>query len=219
MSYYTILGVDKNATMDEIRKAYLSLAKKYHPDKFTDKEEAEKMNEKFSMIVKAYRTLLDDTKRAEYDKTLTSVSFKEKLEQSTKRLQAKMAFKNGLEHYKKGDFWRSEKYFRSAVAFFPDRALYKSYLGLSLVHQKGMGDEALKYCQEAVEKELYNSHFHVNLGIVYRILGDTKNAIKCFEEALSWNKNDSRALKELQKMKVKERMKRGLFSRFFNKGG
>ncbi|TES92904.1 MAG: hypothetical protein E3J87_03645 [Candidatus Cloacimonadota bacterium] len=218
MDYYTVLGVSKSVTTGEIRKAYLVLAKKYHPDKFTDRKEAEKMHEKFSLIVKAYKTLLDHTKRTEYDKTLASTSYKQKVEETPRKIQAKMAFKNGIEYYKKGNFWRAEKYFKSAVSLSPDTPLYNSYLGLTLGRQ-GSKDGALKYCQKAVDKELYNSHFHVNLGIVYKLLDDNENALKCFKEALAWNEKDSRAQEELKKIKHKVKKKAGFFSRFLKKGG
>ena len=63
--YYEVLGVEKTATADEIKKAYRKLAKKYHPDANSDhKEEAEK---KFKEIAEAYETLSDDGKRKQYD--------------------------------------------------------------------------------------------------------------------------------------------------------
>jgi curved DNA-binding protein CbpA len=217
VNYYTVLGVNKNATKEEIRKAYLSLAKQYHPDKFTDKDEAQKTQEQFAVIAIAYKVLLDDEKRSEYDKQLSSVSYREKKEKAPKTTQAKMAFKNGIDHYKGGDFWRAEKYFRSAVSLSPDTPLYKSYLGLSLARQKRRGDEAVQFAQDAVKAEMYNSHYHVNLGIVYRILGRAEQAKKSLKEALTWNPNDERAQKELQKLEGDD--KKGIFSRFFKKGG
>jgi curved DNA-binding protein CbpA len=63
--YYEILGVSKEATPEEIRKAYKKLAIKWHPDKHVDdKKEAE---EKFKEIAEAYSVLSDPDKKREYD--------------------------------------------------------------------------------------------------------------------------------------------------------
>lgn len=60
MEYYAILGVSKNATPDEIKKAYRKLASQHHPDKGGD-------TAKFQKIQAAYETLSDPQKRAAYD--------------------------------------------------------------------------------------------------------------------------------------------------------
>ena len=59
--YYEILGVAKNATKDDIKKAYRKLAHKYHPDKTSGDDK------KFKELSEAYEVLYDDKKRAEYD--------------------------------------------------------------------------------------------------------------------------------------------------------
>ena len=68
-SYYEILGVDKNASADELKSAYRKLAKKYHPDMYAGASDAEKKNaeEKFKEINHAYDVLSDPQKRAAYD--------------------------------------------------------------------------------------------------------------------------------------------------------
>ena len=62
--YYETLGVSKTATQDEIKKAYRTLAFKYHPDRNPDNPEAE---EKFKQISAAYDVLGDESKRKNYD--------------------------------------------------------------------------------------------------------------------------------------------------------
>lgn len=64
MDYYKILGVGRNSTPDEIKKAYRSLAMKYHPDKTGNDPEAEK---KFKSISEAYENLSDPKKKAAHD--------------------------------------------------------------------------------------------------------------------------------------------------------
>ncbi|HMQ10076.1 MAG TPA: DnaJ domain-containing protein [Oligoflexia bacterium] len=63
-SFYDILGVSKNASAQEIKKAYRALAKKYHPDVNQGDKAAE---DKFKQITEAYAVLSDQKKRQQYD--------------------------------------------------------------------------------------------------------------------------------------------------------
>jgi len=63
--YYEVLGVQKDASEDDLKKAYRSLAKKYHPDLNPDNKEAET---KFKEINQAYEILSDPDKRSRYDR-------------------------------------------------------------------------------------------------------------------------------------------------------
>ena len=75
--YYQILGVKKDASQDEIKKAYRKLAMKYHPDHTKGDKAAE---EKFKKISEAYAVLSDKEKRKEYD-TFGSEGFRQRFSQ------------------------------------------------------------------------------------------------------------------------------------------
>ena len=63
-NYYEVLGVDESSSADEIKKAYKTLAKKYHPDLNQGSKESE---DKFKEVNEAYETLNDPQKKAQYD--------------------------------------------------------------------------------------------------------------------------------------------------------
>ena len=63
--YYEVLGVNKNSTDDEIKKAYRKLARKYHPD--LNRDDPKTAEAKMKEINEAYDVLKDKDKRAQYD--------------------------------------------------------------------------------------------------------------------------------------------------------
>jgi molecular chaperone DnaJ len=63
-SYYDILGVQENADQDSIKKAYRTMAKRYHPDRNKDAG----AEERFKKITEAYENIGDDSRRGEYDR-------------------------------------------------------------------------------------------------------------------------------------------------------
>ena len=71
--YYSILGVDKGVSEEDLKKSFRKLAMKYHPDRNPDNKEAE---EKFKKVAEAYSVLSDQEKRQNYDRFGTAEGFR-----------------------------------------------------------------------------------------------------------------------------------------------
>ena len=64
--YYSVLGLDKNASSEDIKRSFKKLAKKWHPDK--NPNNPEEATKKFKEVSEAYKVLVDEEKRRIYDR-------------------------------------------------------------------------------------------------------------------------------------------------------
>lgn len=117
---YQILGVDVNATQQEIKTAYRSLAKLYHPDVSKDSN----AETKFIIITEAYEILYDPSKRSRYDYTNQSPSSKsatgasQKQHEKSTREDRENA-RRKAKHYKNMNYKRFDsEYFSSSSSYF-----------------------------------------------------------------------------------------------------
>lgn len=110
MDYYKILGVDRKASADEIKKAFRKLAVKYHPDKNPGDKKAE---EKFKELNEAYDVLSDEENRKKYDEFGENWKFAEQARaQQQQQQQQYGGFGGGQWHYEgPGEGFGSEEGF------------------------------------------------------------------------------------------------------------
>jgi len=208
-TYYSIIGVSSNATPDEIKRAYLKLAQKYHPDRFQDPEEKRKANLKFSKITESYRVLSDEKLRAEYDKSLEKGK---KPTDEAKETQAKNAFQRAIAFLKQNDPWRAVNLLRIACRYNP-QPIYLSYLGLALVYTKQYQNEGFEKLKQATKQMMFNPILYVNLGLAYEYTGKSSEALQAFYEALNWDKNNRAAKRGIERLGGGK--KKGFFARLF----
>jgi curved DNA-binding protein len=102
VDYYKIIGLDKNANAEDIKKAYRKLARQYHPDVNPNNKEAHK---KFQEINEANEVLSDPEKRKKYDQFGKDWKHSEEFEKAKQQQQQRQrAYSNGGEQTFSGDF-------------------------------------------------------------------------------------------------------------------
>lgn len=143
IDYYKVLGVDKNATQDDIKKAYRKLARKLHPDLNPNDKEAHK---KFQQINEANEVLSDPEKRKKYDQYGKDWQHAEQFEQARQSQQ-----RRGFERETfSGDFGEGE---------FSD--FFTSMFG-------DMGGGRFRQRQTRFRGEDYHAELQLNLADVYK---------------------------------------------------
>lgn len=199
MDYYTILGVDKNASLNKIRKAYYKSAKEFHPDKHFYIESdtiRNKLTRLFSFITDVYRTLSDPEERKKYDQRVkVGITTKKEDKTDTARLrfeEGKVAFKKGLYH-DAADLFGQSIYLDSTIP------AYHFSLGRSYVKQKKFR-EAEKAMSKAVKVDPYNADYLTELGYIYLEIGLKLRAKTTLERALKFDPTNKRAIEGLKKV-------------------
>lgn len=101
IDYYKILGIDKKASQDDIKKAYRKLARKYHPDVNLNNEEAKK---KFQEINEANEVLSDPEKRKKYDQYGKDWKHAEEFEKAKQQQDQRQYYSGGGGQHYSGNF-------------------------------------------------------------------------------------------------------------------
>lgn len=152
--YYKILGVDKNASEQEIKNKFRKLAKKYHPDLNPDNKEAEK---KFKEVNEAYEVLSDPEKKKQYDTFGSSYDFSNG--QNFDPSQYGFDFGNGSYTYTTGgDF---SDFFNMFFGGNPGRSSSSRGFGINF-------DDILGKNRKSKKKANYESEIEVTLKDAYK---------------------------------------------------
>jgi tetratricopeptide (TPR) repeat protein len=184
LSYYELLSLDEDCAGGEIRKAYFSAAKRYHPDALTRlgltdiKEQAAQV---FARIAEANDVLKDDSKRSDYDASLRG----EDPQVDVNALaQAETFYRKGQILLRMGDFRGSLEFFKPAVDLWPDETAYQAALGWALYKQpKSEPEEAAKHLEIAAQLDSDAAEPLFRLGVVLRSMGDEDRGAECMAQA------------------------------------
>lgn len=215
-NFYEALGVEANASVDKVKKAYFVLAKEYHPDRMksgggeVDKKKLEKI---FATLSEAQATLSQTHLRAEYDAKLATNLSPESLQiqlNAEKILDSEMLFQKGLALVRKGQFEAAVVELKQAIALYSGEPEYTLLLGWAMVREglriqspkdmmtgKGLIEEALKK-----NEKLHVGYYY--LGIIEKNAGNLGAAKKHFEKTLQGMPHHAEAASELRLMQHRE---------------
>ena len=172
-TYYDLLGIDHKADIAEIKRAYFSLAKVFHPDHF-HKEEADllrRVQVAFTQLAQAHETLKNEATREHYDfKVRKELAEKEKLkaagtydEMTLQIKQANESFERGFSLLMEGDHENAIQFLARAAHFAPKNSRYHAYYGKALASDEKQRHKAEAEMQAALRLDPNNQTFRIIL--------------------------------------------------------
>ena len=208
-THFEVLGLTKDAGDDEIRSGFLQLAKRLHPDRFSEGTDSELATELFGRITQAHETLGDPDARVEYLKVMRGGDPSEGKARVTKIMSAEAQFQQGLGHFKKREYGQALEKLKWAVEMNPDEGEFQALYGwayfLANRGEEDAGREALAYLRRGVELAPMSATGRYYFGMFRKACGKLGEAERMFRKALELDQKHAGATQELRLMKLRKR--------------
>jgi DnaJ-domain-containing protein 1 len=204
--YFARLGLTEKASRDDVKKAFLSLAKQFHPDRFSAPalaDLADEVKDFFTSVNEAYETLSDDRRRAEY------LAHGRGGARAAGAEAAKVDFQKGEACLRTRDWARARGFFESAVRGDP-RAEYMAALAYVYVADPGRKnvEKGRLLLDGALKDPTCDRAFYV-AGILARDEKDDATAERMFRQAVQINGRNADAARELRSVESRRADRRG----------
>lgn len=203
-NYFEILGVHSKASVKEISRSYLELAKAFHPDKMSAEvpEQAKDLAQKvFSRITQAYETLSNDNKRDTYRKSIEKGAAEEVL-------HSESLFEEGRQYLNQGQLKLAHERFQAVAKIKNHRSdlgIYLSWtklmLGAPANKQKKLYAEVGQLINSIPPEDRHSAEFLFVKGLYYRHVGDIDKALINFKNALTMDPSLRIAKREALKIR------------------
>jgi curved DNA-binding protein CbpA len=197
--HYGILGLERRALREEIRDAYYSLARRYHPDRFRAGDlhrYLSQMEAYFTKVTEAYNTLYSPELRPDYDRHLDERVHAPVEEKGTAHL-ARQNFLRAKELLERRRLAEAASYLENAIRQDESVAEYHLELGALLAGNPRRRADAEGALWRAIEIDPSLIRAYVALGDLYQKAARPADAARMFREALNWDPTDDHVKQRL----------------------
>lgn len=209
-SYYTILGIQQNATSEQVRSRFLELAKKMHPDRFQGEAKA-RAEQSFQQITEAFNVLYNPGRRRQHDEDLARP---EQGEQGPDREQLfKVYMQRGVKAFRERKFSSAADNFNRAARTDPANAKAWYHVALACSNEDRWLSQAVSAVDRACHLEPMNGKYAKLAGRLFERFGKLEEAERHYGAALKWTGSDPEVEESLNRIRKARKGRGRLFGK------
>jgi curved DNA-binding protein CbpA len=215
LTHYDTLGIERDATDQQVRAAFRKLAQRYHPDRYSGEEQAT-AEERFQSITEAFNVLSHPSSRDKYDIEISKGTDVQKMD--PKEISRRLAAK-GSQCMREGSVAEALEHLKSAIDHDDDNSRAHYFYALTLARVPSKARDALRHMERAATLEPANATMKAEAAGLALAAGMKSRAARLAEEALGLDPTSAKASEVLSQAKNEEEDKGGgLFGRFRRRG-
>ncbi len=181
VNLYSVLGVPRGCSEDDVRRRFRELARDLHPDRFPPSEKAQ-AERRFQEITLAFNTLVNPARREAHDFDLDS----QVNSASDPKMVARAYIARGVEEYRAGNWEAAVLNFEMAANHDPEDAGAQHYLAVACTRLPNRIRQSVLAIEKALQKDPRNREVVRDAARIYRSAGLWAKAERYFTEALRW---------------------------------
>jgi curved DNA-binding protein CbpA len=198
-TYYQVLGVTSESSRSEVKRRYYELARKFHPDRHSGGGEfIGRLKELMTITTIAYRTIENEHRRAEYDKSLAAFgAFDMRRPKSESEESLQQWLKQANECLRAGNFVGSIVPLRKCTEAAPDNASYHAMLARSLGSLPQYRNEAIEHFQRAIDLDPWIEAVYLQFADLLEMMQLASRASAVYARLLEINPMQEKARERL----------------------
>ena len=210
--FYSILGVDRNASTDAIRRRFLELTREKHPDRFQGQAKVE-AEAAFQEITQAFNVLSNPMKRREHDQEIAQGTVGQSKADPNQLFKAYM--QRGVRAFKAKNAIEAADNFRRAAETDPKSALAWHHLARACREVERYLPQACEAIAKACELDPMKVSYHQLAGQIHTMADRPEDAVRFYRDALRWGGEDPVIEQAIQRLEAGK--KKSLLGGIFGK--